>query len=95
MKMALSKASVERAGDAGGQPSGPAAPQAQTSAPRPAPPGRRPRPQAHNQKAGKQVVPLGMLVRPWATQFSVPGFRPQDWPPGSSHYVRSKAKTKC
>jgi hypothetical protein len=51
--------------------------------------------QAYNRKNGRPEVPLGMLVRPWATQYSVPGFRPQDWPPGSSQYIKDRSSTKC
>ena len=55
------------------------------------------RPQAYNRAHGKQEVPLGMLVRPWATQHlgDLKDYRPQDWPPGSSEYIKSKATNKC
>lgn len=51
--------------------------------------------QEYNKQHSKQVVPLGMLVRPWATQYSVPGFKNSDWPPGSSSYIKDKANKKC
>lgn len=51
--------------------------------------------QEYNRKQGRPEVPLGMLVRPWATQYSVPGFRAADWPPGSRQYVVDRAGKKC
>ncbi|KAI8473754.1 MAG: hypothetical protein J3K34DRAFT_409834 [Monoraphidium minutum] len=48
--------------------------------------------QEWNRKNGRPEVPLGMLVRPWATQTSAAGFRPQDWPPGSSDYIKKQKK---
>ena len=48
--------------------------------------------QQANRRRGKPEVPLGMLVRPWATQTSVPGFNPREWPPGSQARVAGK---KC
>lgn len=46
-----------------------------------------PRAQESNKAAGRPVVPLGMLVRPEATQYSLPGFKAGDWPPGSAARV--------
>ncbi len=48
--------------------------------------------QEHNKKTGRPVVPLGMLVRPWATQYGVAGFSPKEWPPGSAKKVTDKKK---
>lgn len=51
--------------------------------------------QEFNKRNGKPQVPLGMLVRPWATQTSVPGYRKEDWPVGSRQYIINKAQKKC
>ncbi|KAF8055667.1 hypothetical protein HT031_006689 [Scenedesmus sp. PABB004] len=41
-----------------------------------------------NRANGRPFKPLGMLVRPWATQYSVDGFKASDYPPGSSKAVK-------
>jgi len=46
-----------------------------------------------NKAAGRPVRPLGMLVRPAATQTSLEDFNPTHYPPGSSS--RIKAPSWC
>jgi hypothetical protein len=41
-----------------------------------------------NKAAGKPTKPLGMLVRPWATQTSLADFSAAEYPPGSSSSVK-------
>lgn len=53
--------------------------------------------QESNKRKGRPQVPLGTLVRPWATQRlqDLRDYRPQDWRPGSSDYVKRRASRQC
>lgn len=44
--------------------------------------------QAFNRATGQPFKPLGMLVRPWATQYSLGDFKPGQYPPGSHKRVK-------
>jgi hypothetical protein len=44
--------------------------------------------QAYNRAKGEPFKPLGMLVRPWATQYSLDDFKPANYPPGSHKRVK-------
>lgn len=44
--------------------------------------------QDSNKAAGRPVKPLGMLVRPAATQTSLADFNPTHYPPGSSSSIK-------
>jgi hypothetical protein len=43
--------------------------------------------QQWNKRNGKPVRPLGMLIRPWATQRKLDDFKASDWPAGSSKRI--------
>lgn len=53
--------------------------------------------QEYNKRTGKPQVPLGTLVRPWATQYlnNLRDYKPADWPPGSSDYIKRRASKQC
>eukprot|EP00775_Hariotina_reticulata_P004417 gene4417-4670_t len=44
--------------------------------------------QAYNRANNQPFRPLGMLVRPWATQFSLDDYRASDYPVGSAKKVK-------
>lgn len=45
--------------------------------------------QEWNKKQGRPVIPIGSLWRPEATQKWAPGYKAEDWPAGSSNWVKS------